>query len=360
MTDKPTPPLNLIERMAQRLEKEAANQPASPNVVGRAMERDALDSAPVLKNGSAPSVTMREPAPVPPPAPSSVQPMPRGVSAIGPAAMAHAPVAPVARAPETPAAPPPAKTVRLDFRALRQNGLITPDNMTSAISNEFRGIKRRLLQKVRDPQTRAAVSNLIMVTSSLPGEGKTFSSINLALSLAAERGLQVLLIDADVIRPSVGNMFVAPPNEGLTDLLTGKVSRVSDVLHRCTDIPNLAVIFAGNPSVNTPELISSGKMANLCKELSARYPDRVIVLDTPPVLASAEPAILASYVHHLVMVVAADQTDRHQLRKSLESVASCQSVSLLFNKAPSWNEQEYVAYYGYANPPGAQTAHAES
>jgi receptor protein-tyrosine kinase len=125
--------------------------------------------------------------------------------------------------------------------------------MTSAISNEFRGIKRKLLQKVRDPQTRAAVSNLIMVTSSLPGEGKTFSSINLALSLAAERGLQVLLIDADVIRPSVGNMFMAPPTEGLTDLLTGKVGHVSDVLHRCADIPNLAVIFAYNPSANTPE-----------------------------------------------------------------------------------------------------------
>ena len=81
MTDKSTPPLNLIERMAQRLEKEAANQASSPNVVGRAMERDAMDSAPVPKNGSAPSVTMREPAP------AHVQPpMPRGVSAIGPAA----------------------------------------------------------------------------------------------------------------------------------------------------------------------------------------------------------------------------------------------------------------------------------
>jgi protein-tyrosine kinase len=231
--------------------------------------------------------------------------------------------------------------------------------MTSAISNEFRGIKRKLLQKVRDPHTRAAVSNLIMVTSSLPGEGKTFSSVNLSLSLAAERGLQVLLIDADVIRPSVGNMFVNPPTEGLTDLLSGKVGHVSDVLHRCADIPNLAVIFAGNPSANTPELISSGRMANLCRELSARYPDRVIVLDTPPVLASSEPAILASYVHHLIMVVAADQTDRHQLRKALESVASCQSVSMLFNKAPSWNEPEYVAYYGYANP-GSAAAPAEA
>jgi receptor protein-tyrosine kinase len=358
MTDKPAPPLNLIERMAQRLEKEAAG--AAPganmsgaNVIGRAMERDTVESDPAPRSNGAQPVTMREPV--------QAQPAGRreGVSVVGPAAESLRAPVPRAAEPRPGGIPPSAKTVRLDFRALRQNGCITPDNMTSAISNEFRGIKRKLLQKVRDPQTRAAVSNLIMVTSSLPGEGKTFSSINLALSLAAERGLQVLLIDADVIRPSVGNMFVAPPAEGLTDLLTGKAGHVSDVLHRCSDIPNLAVIFAGNPSANTPELISSSRMSNLCKELSARYPDRVIVLDTPPVLASAEPAILASYVHHLVMVVAADQTDRHQLRKSLETIASCQSVSLLFNKAPSWNEAEYIAYYGYANS-GAPSAPTDS
>ena len=359
MTDKPSPPLNLIERMAQRLEKDNAAAPPSPppgaNVIGRAMERDVSPSEQVPKTYAAPA--MRDAIVAQAPALRR-----DGISVIGPADEAARTHTPPARTPEQPRAAAetlPGKTVRLDFRALRQNGCITPDNMTSAISNEFRGIKRKLLQKVRDPHTRAAVSNLIMVTSALPGEGKTFSSVNLALSLAAERGLQVLLIDADVIRPSVGNMFVAPPTEGLTDLLSGKVAHVSDVLYRCADIPNLAVIFAGNPSANTPELISSGRMANLCRELSARYPDRVIVLDTPPVLASSEPSILASYVHHLIMVVAADQTDRHQLRKALESVASCQSVSMLFNKAPSWNEPEYVAYYGYANP-GSAAAPAEA
>jgi protein-tyrosine kinase len=358
MTDKQAPPLNLIERMAQRLEKENAAAPPSQtsgaSLIGRAMERDPVPNEQASKIPAAQAGTMRDQIQAQGPALRR-----DGISMIGPAAETQrSPSSPPAKAPEQ-AAPSanslPGKTVRLDFRALRQNGCITPDNMTSAISNEFRGIKRKLLQKVRDPQTRATVSNLIMVTSSLPGEGKTFSSINLALSLAAERGLQVLLIDADVIRPSVGNMFVAPPTEGLTDLLSGRVGHVSDVLHRCADIPNLAVIFAGNPSANTPELISSGRMSNLCRELSARYPDRVIVVDTPPVLASAEPAILASYMHHLIMVVSADQTDRHQLRKSLESVASCQSVSLLFNKAPSWNEPEYVAYYGYANTGPAAT-----
>jgi receptor protein-tyrosine kinase len=240
------------------------------------------------------------------------------------------------------------RQVHLDFRVLRQNGMITPDNMASMISNEFRGIKRKLLQKVRDPDTRATVSNLVMVTSSLPGEGKTFTSINLAISLAAERGLQVLLIDADVVRPAVGNVFKSTPKEGLTDLLSGKVSRVSDVMCRCAEIPNLAVVFAGSARVDSPELISSGRMVDLCQELSNRYPDRIVIIDTPPVLASPEPATLASYVHHLIMVVAADQTDRHQLRKSLESIASCSNINLLFNKAPKWNEPEYTSYYGYA------------
>src|SRR5260221_4297058 len=320
MTDKQAPPLNLIERMAQRLEKETAaapSQPSSANLIGRAMEHDVVQGEQAPKIPAAPAATMRDQIQAQGPALRR-----DGISMIGPAAETQrSPASPPSKVHEQAAVHAnslPGKAVRLDFRALRQNGCITPDNMTSAISNEFRGIKRKLLQKVRDPQTRAAVSNLIMVTSSLPGEGKTFSSINLALSLAAERGLQVLLIDADVIRPSVGNMFVAAPSDGLTDLLSGKVGHVSDVLHRCADIPNLAVIFAGNPSANTPELISSGRMSNLCRELSARYPDRVIVVDTPPVLASSEPAILASYMHHLIMVVAADQTDRHQLSKSLE------------------------------------------
>jgi len=314
MTDKTPPSLNLIERMAQRLAKQdGAAVKTEPRLVPAA-------SAP-----QPPANEIRY-APSPAPAPEPVRRVPsEGRS----------------------------REVHLDFRVLRQNGMITPDNMASTISNEFRGIKRKLLQKVRDRDTREAVNNLVMVTSSLPGEGKTFTSINLAISLAAERGLQVLLVDADVVRPTVANMFKSTPKEGLTDLLSGKATRVSDVMCRCADIPNLAVIFAGSARVDSPELISSGRMVELCRELSERYPDRVIVLDTPPVLASPEPATLAAYVDHLIMVVAADQTDRHQLRKALESIASCANINLLFNKAPKWNEPEYTAYYGYANTAAA-------
>ncbi|MBA2588375.1 MAG: P-loop NTPase [Alphaproteobacteria bacterium] len=330
MTDKPGEPLNLIERMAKRLaaEEGAATNVAPPRKIGlveRAAEKVASLPGPFAET---PSVRDEMTA--------QLGDKPAHASANVPA-------------PHPGIAPANPKQVRLDFRALRQNGMITPDNMTSAISNEFRGIKRKLLQKVRDPKTRAAVNNLIMITSSLPGEGKTFSSMNLALSLAAEKGLHVLLIDADIIRPSVGNMFVSPPRVGLTELLSGKTSNVSDVLHRCVDVPNLSVIFSGSPRNGSPELISSAQMVNLCREMSSRYPDRVIVIDTPPVLASSEAAILAGYVHQVIMVVSADQADKHQLRTSLESVSACQNICLLFNKAPNWNEAEYQSYYGYAD-----------
>lgn len=310
--------LHLVERLAKRLSQDGgipeSVQPASGMFAERATQKISPAPTPVAART------------VPPPA-SGTQ-----------------------TAPETAPRPPESgsRQIRLDFRALRQNGMITPDNMASQISNEFRGIKRRLLQKVRDPITKAFVNNVIMVTSALPGEGKTFCSMNLALSLAAERGLRVLLIDGDVIRPSIGNSFVSPPRTGLTDLLAGKAGQVSDVLHQCAEIPNLSVIFAGNPTVNSPELISSAKMAQLIRDLSTQYPDRVIVVDSPPVLASPEPAILASYVHQLVMVVASAQADKHQIRKCLESVSTCQNISMVFNRAPAWNEAEYTAYYGYA------------
>lgn len=344
MTDKPAEPLNLVERMAKRLASDPASslptapEPVSASLIERAAQRlGQADQARLSQNDNGKVHVAALP--------------------VGPATTERLEATSTVSAHRNETVVParPGKQVHLDFRALRQNGMITPDNMTSKLSNEFRGIKRKLLQKVRDPKTRNAVNNLIMVTSSLPSEGKTFSSINLALSLAAERGLQVLLIDADVVRPSVGNVFISPPKEGLVELLRDKVGQVSDVLHRCAEVPNLAVIFAGNPGISNPELISSGKMANLCKELSVRYPDRVIVIDTPPVLASPEPAILATYVHTLLMVVSSGQTNQNQLSKSLEAISSCPNIQLLLNKAPDWNEAEYTSYYGYAQANVAET-----
>lgn len=245
------------------------------------------------------------------------------------------------------------RTVRLDLSHMHRLGLVTPDNLTSVLSNEYRSIKRKILHKARDPQTRATVKNLVMITSALPKEGKTFTAVNLAMSLSAERGLSVLLIDGDVVRPSVGAIFKHAPDMGLLDVLSGKVRSAREVTFRCGDVPNLSIILSGRPTPNSPELVSSARMLDLCAELAA-VPDRIVIIDTPPVMGAPEAAALAPNMHQVIVVVASDQADRHQLRRTLDSVSTCRSISLLFNMAPSWHEVDYSPYYYSAKGPGDQ------
>jgi receptor protein-tyrosine kinase len=237
--------------------------------------------------------------------------------------------------------------IRINFSELRRRGMITPDNLSSTISFEFRAIKRRLLAAARDANSKEITKNLIMITSALPGEGKTFTATNLALALAAERDLRVLLIDADAIKPTVGQLFEHSGSTGFTDLLTGTSAKVSDVMHRCADLPNLSVIFSGKRDERAPELISSRRTADLLAEISGRYDNRVVIFDTPPVLGSAEPANLAMYMHQVLVVVAAGAANRHQIHTTLENISACPNVSIVFNKAPKWHKADTDTYYYY-------------
>jgi receptor protein-tyrosine kinase len=118
-------------------------------------------------------------------------------------------------------------------------------------------------------------------------------------------------------------------------------------MYRCNDVANLSVIFAGKREENMPELLSSRRMADICREISTRYNDRIIIIDTPPVLASVEPANMATHVHQIVMVVAAGQTNHAQLQAALENVSSCRNISMIFNKAPKWYQVRSDSYYYY-------------
>ena len=237
------------------------------------------------------------------------------------------------------------KVVRLKLGELRRKGMITPDNLKSNISFEFRAIKRKLLAAARDPRTHALTKNLVMVTSALPGEGKTFTATNLALALAAERDLHVLLVDADVIHPSLGSHFEPTYPKGLTNLLNGNCSNMDEVMHVCGDMPNLSIIFSGPRDERAPELISSRKMADICLEMTTRYNNRIVIFDTPPVLASSETANLAAHAHQAVMVVGAGQASRSQLEAALELISVCPNVGLVFNKAPKWHKAQGDYYY---------------
>jgi protein-tyrosine kinase len=258
-------------------------------------------------------------------------------------------------APQQAQAPAPqhpvsgAAPVRLKLGKLRGSRMVTPDNKTSVTYNEFRAIKRKLLPMTRDPETRAMTKNIVMISSALSGEGKTFTAMNLAIGLAAERNLEVILVDGDVVRASISEYFEGSKGqEGLLELLTGSRRNVDDLLHPCTEVPNLHVLFSGKRDEASPELLASQRMAELCQILSRRYKESIVVIDAPPVLATAEPTALAMHVNHILMVVAAGQVARSHLEEALNGIAVCPSISLVFNKSPEWlRSTPYSYYYNY-------------
>jgi receptor protein-tyrosine kinase len=235
--------------------------------------------------------------------------------------------------------------IRLNYAKFRLEQILTPENTGLATHDEYRLIKRKLLLLARDSKTDRLSRNVVMITSALPGEGKTFTSLNLVISLAAERNLHVLLIDADVVKPSVDGFFTGGDGKGLTNLLNGTVEHVNDVVNHCADIPNLSVMFAGPHDSRSPEFMASRRMAEIFAELAAQYPDCLIIVDSPPALASSEPTALAMHVHQIIMVVGAELSSRHHVEEALERVGTCRNISLIFNKSPHWRKAASSYYY---------------
>jgi receptor protein-tyrosine kinase len=149
----------------------------------------------------------------------------------------------------------------------------------------------------------------------------------------------------------VARFFGKTRGDGLAEFLKGSINSIDDVTYRCKDLPNLDVVFAGSPDAESPELVSSRRMSELLLGVAASDQERIVIVDTPPVLASTEAATLAAQVNQLIMVIAALQSDRFQLEKALETVSSCRSISLLFNKAPRWRQLAPDNYYYYAEQP---------
>lgn len=264
-------------------------------------------------------------------------------------APSSASVAPV----ETPAQPSsPAnkrrsKAVELNLTRLAQNGYLVPGRERSQIEEEFRIIKRPLLKNAMGegaaPVERA---NLIMVTSALPGEGKTYTSINLAISLAMELDHKVLLVDADVVRPSVLDRLGLQPTKGLLDILTNADIDMSDVMLK-TNIPKLTLLPAGIGSgeANTTELLASGAMEKLLDELAQKYHDRIVVFDAPPLLPSTESRVLATHLGQIVLVVEADRTPKTSVTQAFAALESCPVVMSVLNKCRSKKANTAYGYY---------------
>ncbi|RDH44910.1 XrtA-associated tyrosine autokinase [Zooshikella ganghwensis] len=238
------------------------------------------------------------------------------------------------------------KEIEISFDHLALQGYILPNEDRSLIKEQFRQIKRPLLNKAfgrEDEQIKNG--NLIMVTSSSPAEGKTFNAINLALSIALERDRNVVLVDADVINPSLNQALSVTTDVGLLDYLNNEVNDVADILYK-TNIENLNIIPAGTAHHLTNELLASDSMSNLMSEMASRYSDRVIILDAPPLLHTTEAPILATLAGQIVMVVKEGVTKQQTVKDALSLLDPSMNIGLVLNKSRQKQDGNYYGYYG--------------
>lgn len=242
---------------------------------------------------------------------------------------------------------PADRFVILDPDRLRISGCLVPGE-PSVAAEEFRMIKRPLLK-----QAFAAVgagvnkNRLILVTSAEPGEGKTFVAANLAISMASERDILVLLVDADVVKPSVPSLFGFAAEKGLIDLVEDKALDLADVLVR-TSIENLSILPAGHHSPVATELLASARMADVVGDIAGRFENGIIIFDSPPLLVRSEPNVLATHAGQIVLVVEADRTPQDHVRQALHFFDENKITGLVLNKRkPLFSRGEALYYYYY-------------
>lgn len=236
------------------------------------------------------------------------------------------------------------------MKELQKKGFLTPTSLSSRLSDEYRTIKRPLLENISGKSAKQVPNtNLIMVTSSVSGEGKTYTAINLAMSIAMEQGKSVMLVDADTAKASATKeMGVDSTTLGLSTLLEAPETAFSDVMLR-TDIENLTFLPAGKPHERSNELFASSVMTDLLNELSQRYSDRVIIFDSPPLLQTTEAAVLASRVGQVVFVVAAESTLEGAVSEAIKQLGDDKIIGCVLNKYEKklGDASSYGYGYGY-------------
>lgn len=313
MTDQSKIPLpasgpSLIERASGAFDFRTLTRPVMPD----------LPPAPTPKVAAAP-------APAPAPAPVAV-------------------AEPVVTA-EPPVRPFTGERHAIDRAHLREQCLIEPESGVTGLLEEFRIVKRQLLRTAADE--RIEYARRILVASAHPGEGKTFCAVNLALSMAAEKDTEVLLVDADFAKPSVLSTLGLPGGKGLMDALADPAIAVEDCVIG-TDIAGLYVLPAGNATGSDTEYLASARTEDVLARLTADAPNRVVIFDSPPVLAASPASVLANHVGQTVMVVRADVTGEAALRDAVGLLSACEDIKLLLNGTRfSTTGRRFGTYYGY-------------
>ena len=241
-----------------------------------------------------------------------------------------------------------ASSCELDFPWLAENGFLVPGHKNAEQSHEFRRIKRPLLLNLQPgvQENLDKPTNVIFVTSALPAEGKTYVSINLALSLAAELDRSVLLMDGDVAKRDLSRWMGIIDEPGLTDvLMNGDANGEKAIID--TNVDRLTVMSSGKRQENLDELFASNVMSTMLANLASQDPNRIIVVDGPPLIATTEAAVLAGLMGQTVVVVEAEKTPQRALEQAVERLQGCQLVSMVLNKVASSAGSGYGYGYGY-------------
>ena len=235
----------------------------------------------------------------------------------------------------------------IDFTRLSELNFVSLATERRLISEEYRVIKRKLINNAFGPLSATLNHpNLILVSSTRPGEGKTFTSVNLALSIALEQDKTVLLVDTDVLRPNVARTLDIQVPLGLTDYLSSDDVKVNDILYS-TNVERLKIIAAGRPHHLSTELLASDKMVALANEFASRYPDRIVIFDAPPLLGITETAVLASMCGQAIVVLEENKTKLNELEKALSLLPKELAVGFVINKAYYSRDKGYGYGYGY-------------
>jgi protein-tyrosine kinase len=338
--------MSLIDKAAQRM--------------GRSRTDSLLERA--AARGFASGQSAREqqepqPSPQSPPPQGAPQGAPQGTPRVFP------------ESPEAPIAAPAQRRsteIKIDLARLKARGFISPDGRRSRLSEEVRLIKRRLMQRMtlfareKVGDADETLGHVIMVTSARPEEGKSFLSLNLALSFIVDEGYNVLLIDADILRPTVLSTLGLKANRGLVDVLRDPTLEMADVLLRDHSL-RLTLLPSGEPVASATELFGGPQMQEFVEKIARRYPDRVIIFDAPPVLASTEPLAIAQHVGQVLFVVEANQTSQRAVQSALELLEPCDNVSFVLNKATTpGSAEEFGTYYDAYQEKKVDTAEPNS
>ena len=251
---------------------------------------------------------------------------------------------------------PVAKAVRfsgekypVNRQHLRDQGLIVPEGSVTAVLEEFRIIKRQLMLGASQlaQHGMGVAAQRVLICSPHPGEGKSFTAVNLALAIAAEKETEVLLVDADFAKPSVLSMLGLPGGPGLMDALSDpSVDAAKCVIG--TDVPGLWVLPAGNATTTDSEFLSSSRTRAVLDRLVEGAPQRFVIFDSPPALAASPAAELAKYVGQAVLVARADKTGQGSLEDAVSLLSACPNIQLLLNAVHfSPSGRRFGSYYGY-------------